>query len=184
MGDESAKWCNYRTLAKQFIRPGQNLVQVYYFTAYATWKPERAQRHEKFIAALQGYGVTTILGRFKEVTRYCGNCRSEYKAHEEKESDVNLASHLLHLAHINAFNTALIMSADSDYASAIKLSTESFPEKRIGVIFPVGQRRSDKLANTASFVLYMKKHHIRNSLLPQKVELKSGRTIIRPDEYA
>ncbi len=183
MRREEYKWCNYRKLAKQFIKPYQNLTHVLYFTAYAFWNPGRVERHEKFVAALQGSGVVAVLGRFKEVTRYCCECKRHYIAHEEKETDVNLAAHLLHLAHLDQFDTALIISADSDYASAIALTRKHFPQKKIGVVFPVGQKQSDKLASVASFVLYMKPHHIKNSLLPKTINLKDGRAIHCPDKY-
>ena len=183
LDDEKYKWCNYRKLAKRFLEPHQNLVRVVYFTAYADWVPERAAKHKKLVEALRGVGVDTVLGQFKEVTRFCAQCRKKYTAHEEKETDVNLAAYLLHMAHMDQFDTALVISADSDFASVIALVRESFPRKKVGVVIPVKRWRSDRLASVASFVRYMKEPDLRYSLLPEKITLKDGYTVVRPKQY-
>jgi uncharacterized LabA/DUF88 family protein len=182
-GDESLKWCNYWDLAQRFVKPQDTLTSVCYFTALAYWKPEGMSRHTKLIDAQKANGVDVILGEFKRVKRHCKRCQSKYSAHEEKRTDVNLATYLVHLAHIDAFDTVLIISSDSDYTSAIELVRESFPHKAIGIIFPVGQKKSDELASKTTFIRYMKAKDLKRSLLPKEIELPDGSILTRPVRY-
>lgn len=183
IGDPVYKWCNYKSLTEQYLKSYHKLERVLYFTAYATWNPARVVRHKAFVAALTKYGIETVLGNFKEATRHCRNCNTDYISHEEKETDVNIATHLLHMAYTDSFDTAIIISADSDYASAIKLTRQCFPHKRIGVIIPVGQPYSQDLADAATFTKTMKKQHIKMNMLPDEIKLDDGTIIMRPKQY-
>ena len=183
-GDESLKWCNYWNLAQRFVKSNDTLKSVWYFTALAQWKPEGMSRHAKLIDAQKANGVDVVFGEFKKVKRFCKRCQSTYSAHEEKRTDVNLASHLVHLAHADAFDTALIMSSDSDYTSAISLVRDCFPHKAIGIVFPVGQKKSDELAGEATFIRYMKISDLKKSMLSDRVALPNGEIVIRPARYA
>lgn len=184
IGDESLKWCDYWKLAQCFVKPDDTLTSVWYFTALAYWKPEGMSRHAKLIDAQKANGVDVVLGEFKKVKRHCKRCLANYSAHEEKRTDVNLASRLVHFANIDAFDTVLIISSDSDYTSAITLVRNSFPEKSVGIIFPVDQKKSDELANEATFIRYMKTKDLKRSLLPGKIELPDGKILLRPPRYA
>jgi len=182
-GRDHLKWCDYKMLAGKFLREGQVLSDVFYFTGIARFLPEHAQRHERFIAALGSVGVKTVLGRFKRISRKCGACHKRYTSHEEKETDVNLAVYLTHLAHSNAFDTAIVISADSDFSHAIRFVREAFPTKIIGVVFPVSQRKSNVLASVASFTRYMDEKDLRDSLFPARVIARDGSVIFRPSRY-
>lgn len=183
VGDESLKWCNYWQLAQRFVKPGDTLDSVWYFTALTHWKPEGMSRHMKLIDAQKANSVDVVLGEFKSVKRYCKRCQSLYSAHEEKRTDVNVASRLVHFAHAGAFDTVLIMSSDSDYTSSIELVRSVFPEKAVGVVFPVGQKKSDELAGAATFFRYMKIKDLKRSLLPEKITLPDGSILSRPPRY-
>ena len=54
---------------------------------------------------------------------------------EEKGSDVNLATHLLHDAHIGRFDVAVVISNDSDLLEPIKIVREQL-HKRVGILNP------------------------------------------------
>ena len=54
---------------------------------------------------------------------------------EEKGSDVNLATHLLHDAHMNRFDIAVVVSNDSDLLEPIKIVRQEL-KKSIGVLNP------------------------------------------------
>jgi len=184
LNNDALKWCDYRQLALHFLKPERHqLLDVIYFTALANHKPDGLNRHKLFIEALESKKVEVVLGNFKKVSRHCKNCGQKYTAHEEKRTDVNLAVRLLDLAHKDLFDTAIIISSDSDYVSALELVRKNFPKKTIGIVFPVGQRHSDELASVATFFRYMKTSHLQKSLLPEKVTLQDQTFIIRPKKY-
>lgn len=70
------KWVNLRGLSEAFIKPSQEeLCDVYFFTAYATWRELSHLRHLKYVQALEAVGVTTVLGHFKEKNAGVENAR-------------------------------------------------------------------------------------------------------------
>ena len=84
---------------------------------------------------------------------------------EEKGTDVNLATHLVHDAHLNRFEAALVISNDSDLTEAIRL-VKNEVGKVVGVYTPHANRPSVQLRNTASFFREIKTTHLRNSQFP------------------
>lgn len=54
---------------------------------------------------------------------------------EEKGSDVNLATHLLHDAHMGRFDIAVVISNDSDLLEPIKIVRQEL-HKQVGVLNP------------------------------------------------
>ena len=42
------KWLNLRALADRFVRPRDQVLGVYYFTAFANWMPDKVQRHKVY----------------------------------------------------------------------------------------------------------------------------------------
>ena len=59
------KWVDLWALSQSLLRPGQQLVAVNYFSAYATWMPARYKRHRTYVAALKTKGVSIHLANFK-----------------------------------------------------------------------------------------------------------------------
>jgi len=54
---------------------------------------------------------------------------------EEKGSDVNLATHLLHDAHMGRFDVAVVISNDSDLLAPIRIVREQL-DKKVGILNP------------------------------------------------
>ena len=54
---------------------------------------------------------------------------------EEKGSDVNLATHLLHDAHMGRFDVAVVVSNDSDLLEPIKIVRQEL-KKQVGILNP------------------------------------------------
>ena len=54
---------------------------------------------------------------------------------EEKGSDVNLATHLLHDAHMGRFEVAVVVSNDSDLLEPIKIVRDQLG-KKVGILNP------------------------------------------------
>ena len=132
------KWLNLWELARSFApEPVFSLTDVYYFSAYATWRPNAYKQHRKYVRALTAIGVTPILGNFKRKDRECFRCGNKWRAPEEKETDVNIALHLLRGAYRDRYARALLISADSDLAPTIRMVREETPQKDIRVVLPI-----------------------------------------------
>lgn len=188
LNQNQLKWLDLRSLCVNFAPSPQFLMsKIFYFSAYATWLPDAYQRHKEYVKALESTGVTPIMGKFKEKDRSCNMCGSMWKAHEEKETDVNIALYILDEAYQNSFDRALIISADSDLSPAVRLVKERFPSKTVRVLTPVNRKHSWDLVNAAGglkFVHQIKKIHIERSLLPENLTDSLGNIIAtRPKKY-
>jgi uncharacterized LabA/DUF88 family protein len=188
LGRPYLKWLNLRALCQHFApRPQFELDPIYYFTAYATWRPSAFRRHREYMTALRAVGVTPILGNFKYKNRECRTCGSTWQDHEEKETDVNIALHLLLGAVKDEYDRALLISGDSDLAPAVRAVKEACPSKSIRIIAPVGRAHSMELLRAAggkTNCRRMKLFHVKRSLLDDRVADSSGTVVaVRPPEY-
>ncbi len=180
--DNRLKWLDLWSLSQSLIRDYQTLEAVKYFSAYATWMPDRMKRHRIYVAALEAQGATPVLGRFKKKFVHCqAQCRQQYVTHEEKETDVNIGVHLMADALRDRFDTALVISADTDIAAAISHTLSEAPEKKILVVAPPGRFGRARAMKPAFEIT---KGKIRNNLLPNTIELSDGTIISKPAQYS
>lgn len=177
-GQHHLKWLDLRRLCAEFAPPPhQSLNEVYYFSAYATWRPAAYARHRSFVAALGTCGVTPVMGVFKRKDRSCRACGHTWPDHEEKETDVNIALHLLRDAQLDRYDRALIISGDSDLAPAVRMVREQFPAKSIRILAPYPRQHSMDLVRSAGGLEHARRIqqiHVERCLLPDKVLDASG----------
>ena len=175
-------WLNYRSIAERFIKKGDTISKIYYFSAYATWKPHSMKRHRKLVDALKSKNVNVVLGKFKKKDRHCKVCGASFLAREEKQTDVNIAVYLFKEAYENNYDTAFIMTNDTDLIPAIKMVKNSFPSKKIGVLFPI-DRSSVELKNTCHFWRAVQRKDLSKSQFSDQVQLPSGVILTRPRSW-
>jgi uncharacterized LabA/DUF88 family protein len=173
------RWLNLLELSKRLINPEtEEINTVYYFSALTTWIPERAKKHLLYIHALRTVGVVDILGKFSMRERKCPLCLGRYQAHEEKKTDINIAITLLADAVADKFDTALIMSGDSDLAPVTTKLKQLCPGKKIGITVPKGQSAMN-LKEHADFFKTIQAKDLKKSLLPEQVTY-NGKPITAP----
>jgi len=102
---------------------------------------QKTRNHQNYLKALESENIKVVLGKFKKVTKRCligcnGNTSNTFETFEEKETDVNIAIHLLEHGLTNKFDKAIIISGDSDLIPPIKRIRELFPKKIIGCVIP------------------------------------------------
>src|SRR5712692_3403593 len=141
-------WLNLEELSRRLIRPGQELLQVNYFTAAVRNNPGAQARQAMFLGALRAATTVDVrLGRFQEKQGKCFKCGSSWRTYEEKETDVSIAVALLEDAVNDLFDTAILLSADSDLCPAVRALKRLRPLKRVVAVFPP-KRWSDDLRRT------------------------------------
>jgi len=182
------KWLDLRNACLIFApQPQYSLEAVYYFSAYATWRPGPYARHRQYVKALAATGVTPIMGTFKEKQRECRKCGDRWVAHEEKETDVNIALHLFQGAVDNTYDRAFLLSGDSDLVPAVHAVKRRFPEKEIRIIAPANRPNSKELVAAAGGPSKAKKlpvSQLSRCLLPRFVTDTAGAVVARrPIEY-
>jgi uncharacterized LabA/DUF88 family protein len=173
------RWLNLWELSNRLINPRyEEIIAVYYFSALTTWIPERAKKHLLYIYALRTVGVQDILGKFNLRDRKCPLCKGRYQAHEEKKTDINIAITLLADAVADRFDTALILSGDSDLAPVTTKLKQLCPAKKIGIIVPQNQSAMN-LKQHADFFKKIQDRDLKKSLLPEQVTY-NGKIITAP----
>jgi uncharacterized LabA/DUF88 family protein len=170
------KWLDLKRLVDIFIDPNvHTIVTVKYFSAYATWLPDSYARHQIYVQALQNSGIEVILGQFKEKEKYCPICKATHKGHEEKESDVNMACHLIGDAYKNIFDQAFIVTRDSDLSSPIRFLRDHFPKKKVKIIAPPQRGHSKELWALANIRASIQQAHLERCLLPENITDAAGK---------
>jgi phosphohistidine swiveling domain-containing protein len=126
--DTPYRWLNIQKMCK-LLFPNDNIVKIKYFTAPVKAKgidvdaPNRQQVYLRAIRTLAN--VEIIEGFFLSHTVTMklahGNGYAQVIKSEEKGTDVNIATHLVHDAHIGYFEKAVVISNDSDLVTPISV---------------------------------------------------------------
>jgi uncharacterized LabA/DUF88 family protein len=174
------KWLNLWKLSESLLRADQELVEANYFSAYSTWTPDRYKRHRDYTAALQAEGVSLVLGKFKRKYLTCHKCGREYETREEKETDVNIALRIVTDGLLDRYDTAILISADTDLRPALDMARKLNPQKRVVVVAPPHRRSR---ARDLAPILELTPGRLEGRLLQDSYVDPKGRTIYRPQQY-
>jgi uncharacterized LabA/DUF88 family protein len=134
--DHRLKWINLKELGRSFLRPGEELNRVIFFTAVLTWNKDKQQRHKNFIAAQKGVGVEVVESNFRKMSRHCRVMDRYCARHEEKQTDVAIAVAMLSDAMRDEYQRAVLVTADSDQVPLVREFRRSFPRKHITLAAP------------------------------------------------
>jgi len=176
-------WLDLHSLLSTFLRPGQQLASVHYFTAMVNGAGRA--RQQTYLDALQAHrgNVQTHVGRFQAKTLTCRQCQQQFQTLEEKESDVSLAVQIVEDCAAGAFDTAFVVSGDSDMAPAVRSVRRIAPHKRVVAIFPPN-RSSVELQGHVDATLRIWPRVPRQHQLPTTVTAPDGTVLTRPRNWA
>lgn len=176
-------WLNPQLLAENLLKPGQTLQGVKYFTARISIRPSDPQKHRRQAVWLEAVEtlpcVRVFYGHYLPKPQKCFHCGATWVAHEEKMTDVNIAVELLRDAYDDEFDTALLISADSDLTSPVQAVRSRCPQKRIIVVCPP-DRQSKKLESVANATFRLGRKVIQDSQLPDEYAKPDGFVLKRP----
>ena len=150
-----------------------------YFTTYTTWDQVKLAKHQIYVKVLQSVGVEVVFGAFRYADKTCRICYKQYKTFEEKQTDVNIAIKLFQTAVQDLWDTAIIVSGDSDLIPAIQAVKSTFPAKRMGLVIPIG-RRAEELKQAVDFHMKLKEKHLATSQFEDEITIDSGIKLSRP----
>lgn len=179
-------WLDLRSMAENLLRPNQTLVRVRYFTANLlpiSDAQDKRTRQEVYLNALETLPDLSIhYGRFLPKDESCRECGAIWTTYEEKMTDVNIAVELLSDAYDDAFDTAMLVSADSDLSGPMRTVHERYPDKRVIVAFPP-RRHSVDLRNAAAASFTIGRGILSRSQLPDSVVKPDGYALTRPASW-
>lgn len=188
-------WLNVQALVHKLLKSDQQLLFTKYFTArisgaYSGDSPATRQHLEARRKRQSNY--LEVLGTLKDFRMYeghylgkditCRSCRTSWRTHEEKMTDVQIATELLTDAFTDQFDMALLISADSDLIPPIRAVRLFFPDKRVVVGFPPA-RYSKDLEGAANASLIIGRGKLKQSQFPDDVKKADGYVIKRPEQW-
>lgn len=195
----SHKWLDLVALSQRLLQPTDLVQQVKFFTAQVERRPTSPDQQitqRLYWRALRASGnVEIVEGQFKgrhkylplstsyrqlesdeaagiNVVGHAPQMAEVYKC-EEKGTDVNLAAHLVHDAHLQRFEFALVISNDSDLATSIRLVTKEVGLP-VGVYSPQRNASLRELQVAATFYRKMNRKYLALSQLPLSLSDANG----------
>ena len=171
-------------LSANLLTRDQQLVHTKYFTSRISSPKGKRERQSTYIEALETLDNLSIhYGHYLRSPRECRSCGSVVDVPSEKMTDVNIAVELLTDAFQNNFDTALLISADSDLTAPIVSVRRLFPQKNVVIGFPP-ERSSEALKKVATRWFPIWRVVFAKSQLPPKVARKSDGFILeRPSSW-
>lgn len=179
-------WLDLHVLAQALLKDGQTLVGVHYFTSRIRANGHNAldmQRQTAYLEALDTLPcLRTHFGHYLKKLKQCRTCGSKWMDYEEKMTDVNIAVQLLSDAFEDGFDTALLISGDSDLTTPVRKLRGQFPDKKLIVAFPPA-RHSCELKKAANAAFTIGEANLRQSQLPPQVQRADGFMLQRPAHW-
>jgi len=179
-------WLNVQLLAEHLLKAGQSLVRTKYFTSRVSSTlrdPNKSNRQNTYLEALGMLAdVDVFYGHYLEKTVKCFACGAKWQLPEEKMTDVNIAVEMMVDAFQDRWDTALLVSGDSDLTAPIMNIRHSFPVKRVVVAFPPG-RHSAQLQKSAHAYFTIGRRNLANSQFSDVVRKPDGFELARPVEW-
>ena len=179
-------WLDLNLMVNKLLRPWQQLVAIRYFTTRVMPEPhdqDKPKRQNAYLEALATLPNLTIhYGYFLPKERTCRHCGSIVRTYEEKMTDVNIAVSLLTDAQSGLFDTAMVVSGDSDLSGPIQEVRRRYPGKRVVVAFQPD--RASKQLRTGGPSFTIGRDTFRDSQFPSQVTNVNGHILTRPSRWA
>ncbi len=179
-------WLDLAQLSNALLRQNQQLEHCHYFTARIRTNGHNAddmRRQNTYLEALETLpGLSIHYGHYLEKRKRCRSCGATWSHYEEKMTDVNIATQLLCDAYEDRFDTALIVSGDSDLTTPVRQLRARFPHKRVIIALPP-KRRSHELTTAANGHFIINETAFRHSQLPTTVTKPDGFSLHRPNHW-
>jgi len=176
-------WLDVQALARNLLKPKQELVFTKYFTSRVSYPREKGLRQSTYLEALETLNeFRTYYGHYQTNPQHCRSCGKKVMVPSEKMTDVNIAVEMLSDAYQDLFDVALLISADSDLTAPVLAIENLFPDKRVVIAFPP-QRHSAQLQRFAHASLPIGRATLAKSVFPDEVAKADGFILRKPGEW-
>ena len=177
-------WLDLNLLATRLLKPNQELIGVRYFTTKITTNYHKRGRQTTYINALLTLSnVKIFFGRFNMEDNKCDVCGNIKQLPKEKRTDVAIACNMLHDAHLDRYDTAFLISGDTDLIPPIDIIKETFKAKRVIVAFPPN-RQNDTVKEAASAWFVISRANLAQSQFNYSVKSdRYGESYVKPASW-
>jgi uncharacterized LabA/DUF88 family protein len=191
-GHPGRKWLDLLALSKRLLAHDQ-IVAIRYFTAKVSGKladRNAGFRQSIYLRALETIpGLSVHFGSFISNKQWCTRAdtgvRVEVNRMEEKQTDVNMAIHVVRDGLQGLYDVAVLMTNDSDQVGTVEMMKKE--GKQVGVFNPHADNpksfASYELKQVASFYKPIRTQTVIDCQFPDEILDAQGRTIRRPAEW-
>lgn len=179
---DHCRWLNINKLIQSLLHPHQELVAVKYFTSRVSNSPDKQKRQSTYIDAIESTGVKVFYGNYQDNTEECKRCGHKWRSAKEKMTDVNIATAMIIDAFNNEYDTAMLVSGDSDLTPPIKAIHSLFTDKRVFIAFPP-KRHNSSMSLLAKGSLTIGRKKLVDAQFDNVVLSKIGFQLTKPIEW-
>ena len=173
-------WLNIQHLVSSLLKPNQQLVYTNYYTSRIGNNPGKEKRQKTYIEALETLNDCRILyGHYQSHIEKCRKCGHTYPYSNEKMTDVNIAVSLMEDAFKDKYDTAFLITGDSDLVPPIKSIHTLFPEKRVFIAFPPN-RFNVSVKNVSKGNMIIGRKKLKDAQFPNTVTKADGYILNKP----
>ena len=177
------KWLNPLELCEKLL-PSFNIIKIKYYTARVSARPTdpgQPVRQQTYLRALRTIpNLEIVYGQFLQSRVRMmfaeppmrGKKFAEVLKTEEKGSDVNIATHMIHDGHLDLYEAAALVSNDSDLAEPVRIVRHEL-NKVVGMLNP-HKRPSYTLKQHVMFMKPIRKGVLRSSQFPDLMKDAEG----------
>jgi uncharacterized LabA/DUF88 family protein len=178
-------WLDLHAMCSRMLTKRQELVAIKYFTAPIIGREGKRERQNAFLDALRTLPkVEIIFGRFQPDRKECDRCGHPAYHPQEKKTDVNIATALICDALDEKYDTAIIITGDSDLVPAVQAVKRLRPEKRVLAAFPPNRYSKEMHDTTGMDPIQIWEKLLQKSLLPAVIKREGLPDIARPHKYS
>ena len=194
----SYKWLNIEALVNSVLDPSwHNITQIKYFTARVKRKPKDPSnviRQNMYLRAIQTLQkVEVVYGKFKrrnvkaslviknpeqlkQVKKIIGKNITPFFKYEEKETDVNIATHIIYDCCKENISSIVLLSNDTDLKLPLWFARKKL-KKRVIVITPTDKEAGSivpleahqDLQKISNKTISLTEEHLKNNQFPDIV---------------
>jgi uncharacterized LabA/DUF88 family protein len=176
-------WLDVQKLVNNLIKSPQILVETNYFTSRISNNKPKQKRQSTYLEALETLSDFKIhYGKYNSNDRECSACGHTYLHSNEKMTDVNIACCMLSDAFQDRFDTAFLITGDSDLVPPIELIHSLFKGKRVFVAFPPN-RHNLSVSSVARGSMIIGRKKLLDSQFTNQVTKMDGFVLNRPSTW-
>jgi uncharacterized LabA/DUF88 family protein len=176
-----AYWLNLHLMIENLLSQNQELITTKYFTTRVSTPENKRLRQQKFLEALGTIPeIKFFYGKYVPDEVSCRQCGHTYTTYHEKMTDVNIAVEMLTDGMKNKYDTAILVSGDSDLVNVVHRVGEF--KKKVVILFPP-KRKPRSLRESANVVIDIDAQLLSKSLFPDEVIKQDGYVLKKPIEW-
>lgn len=189
------KWVNLKTLFDLVLQPHHtaDIIKFYYAIVSGKLDPDAPSRQQKYLNALETiqdcdfqFHQSKFKVDVKRRPRYPITDPIQYIDvlwPEEKRTDVTLAAQLVHDAHKNVFDTAFIVSNDTDLYEPIRIVKHEL-NKKVGIIQTFDTCATSLMGLNLDYYREVSLSKIKKSVFSDVITVAGRRKpIIKPESW-